>query len=206
MYEIGVIIFFILFVVVAIETFFRHRREEHEELERFREQQRLEVIATEERKQFVQLHLNSQILTHEGPLNLNEDSDDDDNEDSSQENILTKTLASAGKSFRDLLGSSISKRECTICLAEFQPKETVSWAKSKECSHVFHQDCLIQWLEKHNECPLCRIDILKGVDCEDPAVSPQSNNGDDDEPFEAAALEESQPNPSEPESLNHIPP
>jgi hypothetical protein len=199
MYEIGLIIFFILFVVVAIETFFQHRREEHEELERFREQQRLEVIATEERKKFVQLHLNSQILTHEGPLNLNEDSDDDD---SSQENILTRTLASAGKSFRDLLGSNISKRECTICLAEYQPTETVSWAKSKECSHVFHHDCLIQWLEKHNECPLCRIDILKGVDCEDPAVGPQSNNGDD-EPIEAAALDDS---PSEPEGLNHTPP
>ena len=176
-YEIGVIIFFILFLFVSAQTFFRHRREEHEELERFREQQRLDVIATQARKEFVQLHLNSQILTQEGAptrqLNLEDDnnSDEEDSSSQSQDNIFTRTLCSAGKSFRELLGSSVhvvSKRECSICLAEFQPKETVSWAKSKECSHVFHQDCIIQWLEKHDECPLCRIDIIEGVDCEDP--------------------------------------
>ena len=27
------------------------------------------------------------------------------------------------------------------------------------CSHVFHEDCLLQWLKEHSTCPICRMSL-----------------------------------------------
>jgi len=42
---------------------------------------------------------------------------------------------------------------CSICVDEIDATATVFKLK---CCHVFHQDCLREWLEKKNECPVCR--------------------------------------------------
>lgn len=35
---------------------------------------------------------------------------------------------------------------CAVCLAEYSVSERVTWASNKECSHVFHEGCMLQWL------------------------------------------------------------
>merc|ERR1712072_1455593 len=38
---------------------------------------------------------------------------------------------------------------CPICLDNFEVDDTVMWSSRNEggsCSHVFHEDCLMQWL------------------------------------------------------------
>ena len=47
---------------------------------------------------------------------------------------------------------------CSICLADFHYHDPVSSASS--CGHLFHQDCIRAWLDKHPSCPYCRTNIL----------------------------------------------
>jgi hypothetical protein len=42
--------------------------------------------------------------------------------------------------------SKVCSNVCTICLMEYEPSERVSWSSNKECTHVFHEDCIIHWL------------------------------------------------------------
>ena len=71
------------------------------------------------------------------------------------------------------------KLECSICLDEYSPNDTISWAKDGGdapsaslaltnnsdnvrggCDHIFHQGCLVSWLEHHDDCPLCRRKLV----------------------------------------------
>ena len=35
---------------------------------------------------------------------------------------------------------------CAICLSEYEKCDRVCWSSNKECSHVFHESCILQWL------------------------------------------------------------
>lgn len=35
---------------------------------------------------------------------------------------------------------------CAICLCEFDSRDQLTWAANKECPHVFHSDCILQWM------------------------------------------------------------
>lgn len=46
---------------------------------------------------------------------------------------------------------------CTICLSPLLVGEQVA---ALECPHLYHADCIVEWLRRKNSCPLCaqRID------------------------------------------------
>ncbi|XVE55334.1 hypothetical protein DITRI_Ditri03aG0150400 [Diplodiscus trichospermus] len=49
-----------------------------------------------------------------------------------------------------------SKKECSICLDEFLEGEEVA---SMPCGHVYHDGCIVKWLETSHLCPLCRYQM-----------------------------------------------
>lgn len=47
---------------------------------------------------------------------------------------------------------------CAICLEPYQENDSVSYSKHQNCSHAFHTECILNWLqdEYRNDCPCCR--------------------------------------------------
>lgn len=86
---------------------------------------------------------------------------------------------------------------CAICLSGYEPGTEVVWSSNRQCAHVFHQDCIRQWLIKLPQregpiCPCCRRDFL--VDPYDLVLA--SARADDGEQNGALALDEIGDNPS----------
>jgi hypothetical protein len=54
---------------------------------------------------------------------------------------------------------------CAICLSQFKPQQLVCESNNASCQHIFHKDCIVDWLMKrHNNCPMCReVYLLKTV-------------------------------------------
>lgn len=48
---------------------------------------------------------------------------------------------------------SLNNNTCSICLDKFTEGEDVIIS---ECSHVFHRECVLEWLQKKDGCPMCR--------------------------------------------------
>ena len=45
---------------------------------------------------------------------------------------------------------------CIICLGEFDIGESVT---TLPCVHLFHTDCIKNWLKSQNHCPICKFEI-----------------------------------------------
>lgn len=49
-----------------------------------------------------------------------------------------------------------SRKQCTICLDELVDGDEVA---SMPCRHVYHNGCIVRWLETSRFCPLCRYQM-----------------------------------------------
>lgn len=59
-----------------------------------------------------------------------------------------------------------STQMCAICLEEYQVGQEIAYAKNPECHHVYHKNCLLQLLENHDDCPICRKSYSDFTDLE----------------------------------------
>lgn len=52
---------------------------------------------------------------------------------------------------------SSNQEECVICLDNFKANEKVIHLP---CTHRFHSNCLLPWLESNAQCPCCRTIVI----------------------------------------------
>ncbi|KAF7817882.1 E3 ubiquitin-protein ligase ATL6 [Senna tora] len=98
--------------------------------------------------------------------------------------------------------------ECAVCLCEFEDSETLRLIP--KCDHVFHPDCIDEWLASHTTCPVCRANLVPQPD-ESAHALPTFNPQSDIEPQNDAVQPEPEqqqrgatvdPIPPEPEVLS----
>ncbi|XP_020706736.2 E3 ubiquitin-protein ligase Arkadia isoform X2 [Athalia rosae] len=73
-----------------------------------------------------------------------------------QESIESHTFPHKYKRVKKIENGEDSVEKCTICLSEFEDCESV---RRLPCMHLFHVDCVDQWLCTNKRCPICRVDI-----------------------------------------------
>ncbi|GMJ13888.1 hypothetical protein HRI_005058100 [Hibiscus trionum] len=48
----------------------------------------------------------------------------------------------------------LNSDDCPICLDDYGVGE--SYRRFPVCKHMFHSSCIVQWLQNHTTCPVCR--------------------------------------------------
>lgn len=54
--------------------------------------------------------------------------------------------------------STTGDNVCPICLCGYKKGDML--VVSNHCTHCFHKDCILEWLEKHDDCPICRVNMV----------------------------------------------
>ena len=69
----------------------------------------------------------------------------------------TASDSASGKSNTGIIlkGEEMS-RECSVCQDNMEVNENVL---RLSCCHAFHSDCIMTWLNKNNNCPMCRHEM-----------------------------------------------
>ena len=50
--------------------------------------------------------------------------------------------------------------KCTICLSDYEEFEKL---KRLPCLHLFHSDCVENWLKRVDSCPICRLSVASNL-------------------------------------------
>ncbi|XP_058485435.1 E3 ubiquitin-protein ligase RNF126-like isoform X1 [Solea solea] len=83
--------------------------------------------------------------------------------------------------------------DCPVCKEDYKVEENV---RQLPCSHLFHNDCIVPWLEQHDSCPVCR----KSLSGQNTATDPP---GLSDMNFSRSSLSSSSSSPSNESSANN---
>ena len=85
------------------------------------------------------------------------DDDCDDEIDTLKETSGSRNTISATQVRCLSSGKLCSTEQCSICLAVYKEGDVVASNKHPNCKHVFHVECLTEWLMMRSECPICRV-------------------------------------------------
>jgi hypothetical protein len=94
---------------------------------------------------------------------------------SEQEHLAAQKVKKASKqALEKLVTVKIEKKHCKTQGLKLEPPtcpvchDTINVGVKgmfMPCGHVYHPDCLNQWLEKQNSCPVCRFELpIEGQD------------------------------------------
>ncbi|CAI2375460.1 unnamed protein product [Moneuplotes crassus] len=60
-------------------------------------------------------------------------------------------------------------KECVICLDSIEGQVSICLV---DCGHRYHQECINKWIEKDDNCPICRRKIIKHLTVENAYLDP----------------------------------
>jgi hypothetical protein len=92
--------------------------------------------------------------------NNNNKNDKKDDEKNKIRNQLIKEFDEFQYKNKDKFNESFIEEECPICLVKYRFTDKI---KVLPCKHIYHKKCIKEWLNHHDNCPLCNYDISKEV-------------------------------------------
>ncbi|KAI3878218.1 hypothetical protein MKW92_034107 [Papaver armeniacum] len=86
-------------------------------------------------------------------------------EDPAQVGTSTTTTTTANLKDQEEIQSVSNKRTVEMMPVVLIEKDNSSnhrscISKVFTCNHIFHDHCILAWLDQHNSCPLCRSEIV----------------------------------------------
>jgi len=80
------------------------------------------------------------------------------NNEEVHDKIFTPDVSPTSTISRDVLfdRSKCIINSCDICLSNYVVNEEVCLSRNKECRHTFHKICMVDWLMKTPNCPICK--------------------------------------------------
>jgi len=117
--------------------------------------QSLHIMTREERRNAMEL-----ILTQSG----DREQDAEKSEERGHTECAPEEDTTLDEGQRNEIDESEDEPMCSICLMEYEDGDTIF--RSPSCVHRFHQDCVMDWLERrnHTECPCCREPMVSDED------------------------------------------
>ena len=50
----------------------------------------------------------------------------------------------------------LDTHSCDICILDYAVGDEVTKSRNTECDHIFHKECILDWMQKKPTCPCCR--------------------------------------------------
>jgi len=72
--------------------------------------------------------------------------------------VTDKDLHDWREKHSDSSGMNDDGTLCPICINEYAIGD--KYVIFKGCQHLFHSECILHWLERHSECPICRKQVV----------------------------------------------
>lgn len=92
-----------------------------------------------------------------------------------------------------------AEESCCVCMGNLEEGEEV---RTLPCGHVFHRNCIDQWLKKSSLCPMCRTLLRPGMALVQQLPQPDEPTVEPDQPGNA----QGEPRPDEPAEAEAAPP
>ena len=111
----------------------------------------------------INLNVNNGNVNNNANNNQQDEEDDNDNNisdfDKKKQNLFLEMDEYQYKHIQKY--ESRKETDCAICLEEFKGIDIIK--AFYKCEHIFHKNCLKNWLKRSNVCPLCKHDLTDDI-------------------------------------------